>query len=77
MGAQHHAFGSAEVREVRVVREEREAVERRIRATLSEIRDAIDQLERTCRQGRITPEELAEERDLLRAQEHAFRPRIE
>lgn len=66
-----HAFGDAEVRE------EREAVERRVRETLSEIRSAIDHLERTCRQGRITPAELVEERELLRAQEHAFRLRTD
>jgi hypothetical protein len=69
MRGQHHAFDGAEVRE------DRAAVERRVRETLSEIRSAIDHLEHTCRQGRITPAELVEERELLRAQEHAVRRR--
>jgi hypothetical protein len=53
--------------------EDRAAVERRVRQTLDEIRSAIDHLELTCRQGRITASELAEERALLRAQEQVFR----
>jgi hypothetical protein len=47
-------------------------VERRIRQGLSEIREAISHLESTYRQGKITPGELAEERDLLQAQEHGL-----
>jgi hypothetical protein len=69
MQREHHAQGDAEVRE------ERAAVERRVRETLSEIRSAIDHLERTCRQGRITPFELIEEREMLRVQEQALRVR--
>jgi hypothetical protein len=46
-----------------------------IRQGLIEIREAIDHLERTCRQGRITPAELAEERELLTAQQRSFERR--
>jgi hypothetical protein len=47
-------------------------VEQQIRQGLNDISDAIDRLERTCRHGRITPGELAEERDLLQAQRHGL-----
>lgn len=56
---------------------DRTAVERSVRNALSEISQAIDQLERTYREGRITPGELAEEKDVLRAQQHAFRARLD
>jgi hypothetical protein len=50
-------------------------VELQVRQGLRDIRDAIDRLERTCRQGRITPGELAEERDLLQAQQYGLQSR--
>jgi hypothetical protein len=56
---------------------DRAAVERTVRQGLEEIRDAITQLEWTCRQGKITPGELAEERDLLQAQDESLRRRME
>lgn len=49
------------------------SAERGIRDGLDEIRDAIDRLEQYCRQGRITPVEFAEERDLLEAQRAGLR----
>ncbi|CAN5871530.1 hypothetical protein BH23GEM9_BH23GEM9_28770 [soil metagenome] len=71
MDENRHAYGDG------IVREEREAVERRVRDALSEINEAIDLLERTCRQGRITRGELAEEKDMLRAQRYAFESRLD
>jgi hypothetical protein len=56
---------------------ERDEIERQVRQTLSEIREAVDHLERTYRAGRITPAELTEEREVLRAQERALEGRIE
>jgi hypothetical protein len=64
----HHDFRRGEG-------QEQEDVERRIREGLNEIREAIDQLERTWRAGKITPVELAEERDLLQAQHSALQRR--
>jgi hypothetical protein len=56
---------------------DRAAAERTVRAGLDEIRHAIDQLEQICRQGKITASELAEERDLLQAQDESLRRRVE
>jgi hypothetical protein len=58
-------------------RGDRAAAERAVRAGLDEIRQAIDQLERICRRGKITETELAEERDLLRAQDESLRRNME
>jgi hypothetical protein len=56
---------------------EREEVERTVRSALTEISEVIDQLERTCRAGRITAGELTEERDLLQAQQQSLNARLD
>jgi hypothetical protein len=56
---------------------DRESVERTVRSALTEITEVIERLERTCRAGSITPDELSEERDLLRAQRQSLSSRLE
>jgi hypothetical protein len=56
---------------------DRESVERTVRSALTEISEVIERLERTCRAGSITPDELSEERDLLRAQRQSLSSRLE
>jgi hypothetical protein len=55
---------------------DREAVERTVQSALTEIGEVIERLERTCRAGSITPDELSEERDHLRAQRQSLRARL-
>jgi hypothetical protein len=56
---------------------DREEVERTVRSALTEISEVIEQLEQTCRAGRITADELTEERDLLRAQRQSLNGRLD
>jgi hypothetical protein len=49
------------------MRDSRQA-EQTIRTGIAEIEEAIDRLDRTCRQGRITRSELAETRSVLEIQ---------
>lgn len=71
MESEPHGYGS------RDVGSDRAAAERTVREALTEISEAIDHLERTYRAGRITPVELAEEKDVLRTQQHLFRSRLD
>jgi hypothetical protein len=47
---------------------DRHAAEVAIRSGIAEIEEAIERLERTCRHGRITQDELEETRDVLELQ---------